>query len=210
MSDEECCECGSDEVICRNYKGEPFCGSCGTAFVLTPEKDATTKTVTMQVTATFYGDYVHADDTTRYLQQWIETGCEDRDDLLGVEFGTAEVTETDGHPDDETWLVTPDTITDVGLELSRHHTVTPKPYRDLSTNRLLGLTLWAPQYLTVRFGDTIVRSGAGEWSVVKGEPVPPPLAPGGRGCADSAGNPYPHHTYDRGTCLRCSMWEPKS
>lgn len=59
----------------------------------------TTKTVTVTVTATFYGDYIDADDVTCHLLGWIDSGLDDRDDLLKWDFGPAKVTEVDGDPD---------------------------------------------------------------------------------------------------------------
>lgn len=59
----------------------------------------TTKRVTMTITATFYGDYVAADETAMCLQNWMDSGFNDRDDLRCWDFGPAEVTEIDGDPD---------------------------------------------------------------------------------------------------------------
>ena len=61
--------------------------------------ERTTKYVTLTVKAVFYGDYVDADETTARVQDWIDVGLNDRDDLRSWEFGEAEVSEVPGDPE---------------------------------------------------------------------------------------------------------------
>lgn len=62
------------------------------------DTERTTKTVTMTITATFYGDYIAANEVTGYLQYWIDAGFNDRDDLRTWDFGDATVIEVVGDP----------------------------------------------------------------------------------------------------------------
>ena len=43
----------------------------------------TSKTVTARLTAFFEGDYIPADQVDDYLIGWIDSGLDDRDDLVG-------------------------------------------------------------------------------------------------------------------------------
>lgn len=43
----------------------------------------TAKTVEVKLIANFYGDYVPVEDVDSYLIDWIDSGLDDRDDLLG-------------------------------------------------------------------------------------------------------------------------------
>lgn len=62
------------------------------------DRERSTKTVTMTITATFYGDYHGVDEVTGYLQTWINAGLDDRDDLRTWTYGLAEVAEVEGDP----------------------------------------------------------------------------------------------------------------
>ncbi len=132
----------------------------------------TMKTVTVQVKATFYGDIIDTPVVADYLQRHVETGCEDMYDLMSIEFGTVDVTETAGHPDDETWLITPETVADVDNQLDREYRdVFVKTYWQYvdGRNQVVGLRVGQDLGKVVAlFGDTLVRSVDGEWSVRKG------------------------------------------
>ncbi len=54
----------------------------------------TRKFVTGTFTATFEGDYIPKDDIDNYLQQWLDSGLDDRDDLRGWSFDIVHITET--------------------------------------------------------------------------------------------------------------------
>jgi hypothetical protein len=54
----------------------------------------TRKSVTGTFTATFEGDYVPKEDIDNYLQSWLDSGLEDRDDLRGWSFDIVNITET--------------------------------------------------------------------------------------------------------------------
>lgn len=43
----------------------------------------TAKTVEVKLIANFYGDYIPKEDVDSYLIDWIDSGLDDRDDLLG-------------------------------------------------------------------------------------------------------------------------------
>ncbi|MDT0442339.1 hypothetical protein [Streptomyces johnsoniae] len=53
----------------------------------------TRKTVTFTIVATFEGDYIPANQAFDYLEEWIDGGLADRDDLKGWETTSAIVTE---------------------------------------------------------------------------------------------------------------------
>jgi hypothetical protein len=55
----------------------------------------TRKTVVMTVVATFEGDYIPANQAEQYLEHWIDSGLEDRDDLRGWELKLISLVETD-------------------------------------------------------------------------------------------------------------------
>lgn len=59
----------------------------------------TTKYVTVQIKATFHGDYLDADEVIGHLQGWIDNGLYDRDDLHGWSYGPSSVVEIDGDPE---------------------------------------------------------------------------------------------------------------
>jgi hypothetical protein len=59
----------------------------------------TTKTVTGTFKATFHGDYLSADEVVFHLEQWIDAGLDDRDDLKGWTFSVEAVTEATGDPE---------------------------------------------------------------------------------------------------------------
>jgi hypothetical protein len=52
----------------------------------------TSKTVTAKLTAFFEGDYIPKEDVDDYLIDWVGSGLEDRDDLVGwtLEFESIE------------------------------------------------------------------------------------------------------------------------
>ncbi len=54
----------------------------------------TRKSVSGTFTATFEGSYVPKEYIDSYLQQWLDSGLEDRDDLRGWSFGIVTITET--------------------------------------------------------------------------------------------------------------------
>lgn len=59
----------------------------------------TTKYVTVQIKATFHGDYLAADEVAGALGYWISRGLEDRDDLRGWSTTNVNVVEIDGDPE---------------------------------------------------------------------------------------------------------------
>lgn len=61
----------------------------------------TRKVVTATLTATFEGDYIRADDAPTYLEQWVDGGLEDRDDLRGWTLTVQSVIESPLDPDEE-------------------------------------------------------------------------------------------------------------
>lgn len=66
---------------------------------MTHDANRTTKRVTGTFTLTFHGDYIDADDIPQYLEQWIDSGLEDRDDLRGWNFDITEIDEVTGDPE---------------------------------------------------------------------------------------------------------------
>lgn len=55
----------------------------------------TRKVVTGTFTVKFEGDYIPKDDIDYYLQYWIDSGLEDRDDVRGWSFDIVNITETE-------------------------------------------------------------------------------------------------------------------
>ena len=55
----------------------------------------TRKNVAGTFTATFEGDYIPKEDIDSYLQQWLDSGLDDRDDLRGWSFNIETITETE-------------------------------------------------------------------------------------------------------------------
>lgn len=55
----------------------------------------TRKSVCGTFTATFEGDYIPKEDIDNYLQYWLDSGLEDRDDLVGWSFDIVNIEETD-------------------------------------------------------------------------------------------------------------------
>lgn len=53
----------------------------------------TRKNVAGTFTATFEGDYIPKDYIDTYLQQWLDSGLDDRDDLQGWSFEIVSITE---------------------------------------------------------------------------------------------------------------------
>lgn len=53
----------------------------------------TRKIITGTFAATFEGDYIPYEDVADYLQQWLDSGLYDRDDLVGWSFDVTGVTE---------------------------------------------------------------------------------------------------------------------
>lgn len=49
----------------------------------------TSKTVVVTLTAHFEGDYIPKEDVVQYLDNWLDSGLDDRDDLVGwtTEYG---------------------------------------------------------------------------------------------------------------------------
>lgn len=54
----------------------------------------TRKNVAGTFTATFEGNYIPKEDIDNYLQYWLDSGLEDRDDLRGWSFEVVSITET--------------------------------------------------------------------------------------------------------------------
>jgi hypothetical protein len=49
----------------------------------------------------FEGDYIPKEDIDDYLQQWLDSGLDDRDDLRGWSFNIVDITETPIEEDEE-------------------------------------------------------------------------------------------------------------
>lgn len=62
-------------------------------------EERTTKYVTATVKLVFHGDYIDADDVTRYADGWIRSGLDDRDDLHGIDVAFGAVREISGDPE---------------------------------------------------------------------------------------------------------------
>ena len=50
-------------------------------------------------TATFHGDYIDADAVSGYLEGWLDSGLDDRDDLRSWSFTVQDVREVTGDPE---------------------------------------------------------------------------------------------------------------
>lgn len=61
----------------------------------------TRKSVRGTFTAVFEGDYIPKEDIDDYLQQWLDSGLDDRDDLRGWSFNIVDITETPIEEDEE-------------------------------------------------------------------------------------------------------------
>lgn len=55
----------------------------------------TRKLVTGTFTVKFEGDYIPKEDIDSYLNQWLDSGLDDRDDLRGWSFDIVNITETE-------------------------------------------------------------------------------------------------------------------
>lgn len=54
----------------------------------------TRKSVCGTFTATFEGDYIPKEDIPTYLNMWLDSGLDDRDNLRGWSFDIVSITET--------------------------------------------------------------------------------------------------------------------
>lgn len=63
------------------------------------DENRITKYVKAELTATFHGDYVDADEIQGLLDQWIDSGFEDRDDLWAWRFKVTGIREVSGDPE---------------------------------------------------------------------------------------------------------------
>ena len=48
--------------------------------------EASSKTVTVTLTAKFYGDYLDVEEVEEHLEFWVDSALEDRDDLIDWNF----------------------------------------------------------------------------------------------------------------------------
>lgn len=62
------------------------------------DDNRTTKYVEVTIRATFHGDYLDSDEVGPYLEQWIDSGLEDRDDLRGWTTTVRSVEQVPGDP----------------------------------------------------------------------------------------------------------------
>jgi hypothetical protein len=92
------CECGADR--CTGFKdSEP--GQLGEHVV--PGEHFTrgrnTKVLRGTFEVVFHGDYVAAEDCMQYLDSYMDSGLDDRDDLRSWEFKLASLTQIEGDPE---------------------------------------------------------------------------------------------------------------
>lgn len=66
---------------------------------MSDDTERTTKRVAGTFTLTFHGDYVPAEDINQYIQQWLDSGLDDRDDLRGWSFTILSIREEQGDPE---------------------------------------------------------------------------------------------------------------
>lgn len=63
------------------------------------ERQRTTKRVAGTFIFTFHGDYVPAEDINQYVQQWLNSGLDDRDDLRDWSLTILSIREEQGDPE---------------------------------------------------------------------------------------------------------------
>ena len=61
--------------------------------------ERTTKYLTGTFRATFHGGYLDADECASYLEGWLDSGLEDRDDLRSWSFSVQSTEEVSGDPE---------------------------------------------------------------------------------------------------------------